>query len=506
MQTSAIPWKIKCDFNTLPTLFHGETLPYKTIAHVCHCSHEHLYLENNAYPNANKYRCAECGNQDFFDANYFLKSSSWYEPIETLFPEEILYALEPIVFYDTTQVQLTFRVSIAIPYTINPIRNKIHYKDQLLFELSIDRQGVINQSIHVNFDLHTYSKNRYNFEELSEIEMIEYCDLLKHYKTKILHCIQQNKMLYSLEIPSACTSLEHVAFFIKYPHLKSFEFIYWQMEDLLPNHTSLTVLDALNFINPRKEKSLKKALFQHYSTQRKQKKPFLCHYIYALLRYIKDPNIIVQIIDLSLDIRDGMLSSHKKQKLWKLFFTFLTSHFDEKRIAHLLKQFSQEEDYWLIDTIELLNDISYFEKHENIHFQENNPLRANYKEVHDYVVHIHSFLYKKTLSHQTFTYTHKELAPCIQTEIYSVNVPYTRLELLEWGEKMHNCLAGYDRAILSKNKLIYGFFKEDELIFAIEMQEHKIVQAKSKYNTELLSVEKDFLNSWFEQFFKVNNK
>lgn len=219
-----------------------------------------------------------------------------------------------------------------------------------------------------------------------------------------------------------------------------------------------------------------------------------------MLHHIKDPNIIIQILHLPLDISGDSSGS------WELFFTFLTSHFDEKRIAHLLKQFAQEEDYWLVDTMELLSEVSYDENHKNIHYQANNPLRANYKEVHDYVVHMHSSLYRQTLTHQTFTYTPKELTPCIRTATYSVHVPYTGLELFEWGEKMHNCLAGYDRAILSKNKLIYGFFKEDELVFAIEIQERKIVQAKSKYNTELLSVEKDFLNSWFEQFFKVNNK
>lgn len=501
MQTSAIPWKIKCDFNTLPTLFHGETLPYQAITYLCSCSHQYTYLENKTLANHQPYRCPICANETFLNANDFLKQLSWYDPIENIFPKEILYALEPTIMYGQGHYKLTSHVNLKIPYTINLLRNTIMYKEHQLFELSIDQQGKISQLLNVNFDFYGYDKNVYDFEDdLLKESIIDNCTLLTRYKTKIVAMIKSNKATHNLDIPDECTSINDIVFFIKYPYLKSYEFIYWKSIEFLPNHHSLSFLDALNFINIRKEKSIKKAFFEYYTQQIQHKKSFAFHYIYALLHHIKDPNIIIQILHLPLDISGDSSGS------WELFFTFLTSHFDEKRIAHLLKQFAQEEDYWLIDTMELLSEVSYDENHKNIHYQEINSLRANYKEIHDYVVHIHSSLYKQTLSHQTFAYTHQELAPCIQTATYSVRVPYTGLELFEWGEKMHNCLAGYDRAILSKNKLIYGFFKEDELVFAIEIQERKIVQAKSKYNTELLSVEKDFLNSWFEQFFKVNNK
>jgi hypothetical protein len=51
--------------------------------------------------------------------------------------------------------------------------------------------------------------------------------------------------------------------------------------------------------------------------------------------------------------------------------------------------------------------------------------------------------------------------------------------------------------------MIYGFFKDEKLIFAVEISQfdYSIRQARGKYNIKLNSQEKEVLDEWYEMFF-----
>jgi hypothetical protein len=67
---------------------------------------------------------------------------------------------------------------------------------------------------------------------------------------------------------------------------------------------------------------------------------------------------------------------------------------------------------------------------------------------------------------------------------------------------MHNYLLNYTSAVKNRLSLIYGFFSENELIFAVEVQNNRIVQASCKYNAELDAEEKFVLYEWFDRSFE----
>ncbi|MFW9627291.1 MAG: PcfJ domain-containing protein [Sulfurospirillum sp.] len=100
-----------------------------------------------------------------------------------------------------------------------------------------------------------------------------------------------------------------------------------------------------------------------------------------------------------------------------------------------------------------------------------------------------------------FTYSAKTIEPCIQSDIYEIRLPQTGLELNAWGELLHNCLAGYCNRVMEGESFIYGFFQEMQLQFAVEVQNNKIIQASSKYNTPLSNEQKSVLDAWYQRFF-----
>ena len=87
-------------------------------------------------------------------------------------------------------------------------------------------------------------------------------------------------------------------------------------------------------------------------------------------------------------------------------------------------------------------------------------------------------------------------------KLQDVSYPMNGLELFEWSQKLQNCLANYDRHISSQQSLIYGFFIEGELKFALEIADGNLIQASAKYNQALSNAQKDIVAAWHRKYFR----
>jgi hypothetical protein len=59
---------------------------------------------------------------------------------------------------------------------------------------------------------------------------------------------------------------------------------------------------------------------------------------------------------------------------------------------------------------------------------------------------------------------------------------------------------GYSRNIHQKISIIYGVFKEKELLYAVELNNFMIVQAKAISNTKVPDKDMELINSWKSNF------
>jgi len=67
-------------------------------------------------------------------------------------------------------------------------------------------------------------------------------------------------------------------------------------------------------------------------------------------------------------------------------------------------------------------------------------------------------------------------------------------------------MAGYFEMIKNHETIIYCFFQEDILMFAVEICDNEVVQSSGKYNANLTIKEHHVLTKWFELFFPENKK
>lgn len=498
-----VPWKLQCDFNALSSLFHDQDLSYVATCFRCSCGENHIFMETLSLESDGElYSCKRCGNWSFYEGENYVSEATWYHSIQSLFPQEVLEDIVPKIHYDETTQEIICEIAIELPHTIDLVREKMLFRQKKLFELRITRNGEIIQKTYVNFDLEAYfRKKQLYYDSYDHEDLIDHCELLSLYKTRMLEIIKNKHVALPVRFAAECQSLKEVAFFLQYPHLGDYELIKWSEVALLPPDATKSLTQALDFVmDGRKEKSFRKAIFSHYKTKMLLDKPFSFLIIQAVAKHIKDVNIALELFHLSFDFSQAHdFDVVHIQALLDTFMQFLTQRYSQRQIATLFRYYKKNEIFWLMDTMMMLHHVgAYLE-----HFPKT-PCRMT--KIHEAAQLHHRRMMYQSLANTTFSYDEKALQACDTLSNVSVMLPMSGLELYQWGEDLHNCLAGYDRFILDKTSVIYGFFEEETLCYAVEMRKHKVVQAKAKYNRDLTSKQLDIVIQWYEKFFVMHEE
>jgi len=504
---NTIAWKLTVDINATHNLFsyNNVKLPYEVIAYVCSCEKEHIVMSD---PDKDplEYECSECGNRVFNDANYYITNYASYELIEkSPFYDELFEGVSLEFDYDQNNNNLSVFFTLKMPMNIEFLQEKVLYGSKKIYSLNIDGDGNIMEELHVRFDLDALmSQNqKYYIDSITQSELINKHKLLIHLKKKILellikHPISANVALVKYE----CTRVENLAFFIKHTHLKEHGFLAWQENELhnLPKNKPLSIKDALSYIlNHRKEKSLIKAVYENYETQRASRLKYRFPYIHCVCKYMSDPNIASRMVGFELikEHNDQRFSFAGIEKL----FEYLAQNYTQKQIEQLIGGFSKNNTYLFFDLLEM------FLEFDDEMLQSIEKIKPRFDVFHDAIADYHRLLVHSKLLEINFVYSNDEQRACIDKEQYTIRLPHDGLELFEWSSTLQNCLSGYAHWILSKETTVYGFFRDDKLEFAVEVNNNSIAQASSKYNAKLSQEDTNLINGWFREYlFKEKNK
>ena len=61
---------------------------------------------------------------------------------------------------------------------------------------------------------------------------------------------------------------------------------------------------------------------------------------------------------------------------------------------------------------------------------------------------------------------------------------------------LHNYMFGYSRSIHEQRSIIYGVFKEEELLYGVELNGFRIVKAKAVSNNSVPVEDMNVINGW----------
>ncbi|MEA3554015.1 MAG: PcfJ domain-containing protein, partial [Campylobacterota bacterium] len=386
------------------------------------------------------------------------------------------------------------------PNKIDLSCDEISFLQKNIFQISIDSYGNIDEILFANFKLDQFKyDNWFDFDDYSTQEDItSNHPILSNYKKRILSEIIKNRYFnFSDNIVKNIETLEQVSFFAYSKHLKEFDFYYWEKIGFLPSNQNLTINDALRYVaNSRKEKSLKKAIFENYQEQMIDKSYYFL-YPYCIAKYIKDINIANRLIDLDLNMYFKEIVNHNSLEL---FLIYLVKHYSDKQIENLFKSYKKQEMFWFLDTVELFAELSAEMRNNFV------KVSCKYNILHDEIITYHRLAMHERLLDTTFNYTQKQLDAIKFIEPYDIRLPQHGLELYNWSTALSNCLAGYSNLIKKYQTIIYGFCKNDEISFAVEIKDNKIIQAKSKYNNDLSKEDMDIVIHWYKEFILKEDK
>ena len=153
------------------------------------------------------------------------------------------------------------------------------------------------------------------------------------------------------------------------------------------------------------------------------------------------------------------------------------------------------ELFWLHDSVSMFYEIA--NDADNLILS-----KCNKGNIHHDIIQYHQMLMNKIDFDTTFEFDDKFLKACTNILDYEIKLPTNGIELYDWSNKLQNCLSGYCRIIKEKQTIVYGFFKDNIIKFAVEIQDNKIFQSKSKYNQDLQDKEMSLVNGWFKEHFE----
>jgi len=458
----------------------------------CACGEEDAVITNDT---SYTYSCKKCGNKEFING-YNAKKSDFY-----------LTGKKLNVRYRCFQNEEGFRAVayIDVPVDTNFIRKKILFETYDIAHYSISFKGEEQKSYILLKDE--------DIEKNLENKLRAY--IIENYTDSPNISVLDKKWLDKKD------KTEAILFFLAHPYLQNFEFYYWKINHSIPKlyspKNNVTVKQILTYLlNGKTERSVRRALFNQYQ-QLQNKIRNLDRYFslkpesyifdprmpFVICRSFEDPNIVSLLLSKQLFIPEREHEYYDphfdigttfslKELIW--FIWFLKRHYSEKQIAKLLLSIDAYKQEWL----DLIGLVQLYRRAISKEFRK---VKLTVSHLHNEIIRCSENKENELIRHMKFTYSTKIKEACCKVNDLEFRLPYVGSELSKWALSLHNCMSGYAQYIETGRTVIYGLFKNNEIVYAVEVFNNEIRQCSGKYNNDVDIEDMATIEKWFQLFF-----
>jgi len=124
------------------------------------------------------------------------------------------------------------------------------------------------------------------------------------------------------------------------------------------------------------------------------------------------------------------------------------------------------------------------------------------KSLHDEMIRVFHIVSYESQNKEKFEYKKKHISACKTYKGFQFRLPQTVAELSLWSQLLHNCMFGYSQKIHQQYSVIYGVFQNNDLLYAVELRNTYIVQAKANFNQSISGQHRTIIQGWWEKNFK----
>ncbi len=450
----------------------------------CTCGNKHTISTQINEPYPPQYICQKCSNDMF---------------INTIDFEDMAYEnIFDILKWEVTKIETSSLWQIVYQYKIPqyiPSSNIIQFvnKKILSIELRKDWQHIVECKFNRQFQDQYYKNEDKKLIRLFQKEPRELLyKFVMQNKTKAIQWIDEKL----LDLYSRGERLEILSFFLQYPHLKELEFFYWEFPLELIDVTKRdpTQIDMLNYItNNQKAKIIKKTLYIQYQHSIKTLKSYNPMFDYIVSRVIDNIDLLVQLYKIEPKYKSYIFDIFSESDTIISFINFLKRYYTQKQIVKFFINltFNNNYKYWQ-DTINMVSRKSIFNELDKYFVK----IKLSPKKLHDEIIRVSHISSYCLSNNEKFNYTQDELKKAIKYESLEFRLPKTVYQLDLWSQLLHNCMFGYSNMIHRKQTIIYGVFKNDTLLYAVEIKNNKIIQAKAIFNKDIPANDMQIIKKW----------
>ncbi len=441
--------------------------------------------------------CPMCGNDYFLDSEAFTANNG-----------VIVYKCFQ---WETEEYQTEDSWCITRFITIPKVSGsggRVRWVKERLMTVKLNKDGskepTIHKYSHIASKYYLVQENRVvPLHKVLRIGIKErlYRYILKHPTETIMWFNKSKIATFSIK-----EKLRYVQFFLAHPMFQWHSFFFWKMEGVcLDFPKPVTPKEALHSItNGRKEKILRKNLYQGYADMMQQTGYYYPYSDYVFSRTIDNVDLLAKLFLLPPAIKQALFEADTYSTAMVLI-RFLKRYYSQKQIVKLFvhdiqDDTSQDSNMRLFEDclrmLQVRRDINTFER-------EFTKVKLTVQNLHDEIVRVYQIRSYRKATKEKFDYEPIYLSACQHYGGLEFRLPLTVRELDAWSKTLHNCMFSYAKRIHQRQAIIYGIFQEGELKYAIELRCFKVVQAKGIANAVLSETVMEIIGGWESQYFGI---
>lgn len=463
----------------------------------CKCNTKFVLKTSLDNPNPPDVLCPKCGN------DYFIDVHEWEGGNKTKIWKQFFWNNEKVHTNSRWSVKLYFMIPVH-----SPENNLITLKKQDLLTLYLNKDGSSeNSQRDLKYKYPVISKYSVFLhgrpQEIKKILVEDSTELMYQFvmenKTKQIAWIDKKE----IDKETVDSRLECISYFLKHHYLQELELFHWKMPILQHNlqkyPTQLKMLDYI--VQHKDKKAVRKALYVSYANALSVT-GYYPYSDFVFSRAIDDQNFLAKLLAIFPAVKQHIFTDETFVNAIK-FIIFLKNHYSEKQISKLfLQEMQDEKDHkkalltWR-DTLRMINYQGSFE-HLDQYFQKVHLTTGNLHDELIRVLHLASF---EKENNSVFIYNKYQNESQIIFENLLFRLPIDKEELSLWAKKLHNCMFGYAREIEDGKSIIYGVFKNNKLVYAVELKAMQIIQALGTSNTIIHNEDMQIIKRWHSEYY-----
>ena len=207
-------------------------------------------------------------------------------------------------------------------------------------------------------------------------------------------------------------------------------------------------------------------------------------------------------------VKRAIYEKYKKQVFKFMYEPYLDylilNTVDDVNLQRELIKLFENEDIFISCNLEgLIKILKQFDKKEVVKFLKKHIFNINIfakyalqNEITELKNSIEDTLLRSRLKNKTYEY---EIQTLYKYENLTFKLPKNYYELIDWGDELKNCLDSYVE-VHNKRYLIFGVFKGNKLIYAVNFDKEKkhIVEAKGFANSNICKNDMKKIEKFFE--------